>query len=49
MRISLGTLVFMVSLSVCAYPASAAEESVAIPPQITTPDSVDTKSRHAQV
>jgi hypothetical protein len=42
MRIGLGTLVLMVSLSVCAYPASAAEEPVAIPPQITTPDSVDT-------
>ena len=42
MRISLGTLVLVVSLSTGALPAFAAEEPVVIPPQITTPDSVDT-------
>ena len=42
MRISLGTLVLMVALSAGALPAFAAEDAVAIPPQITTPDSVDT-------
>ena len=42
MRISLGTLVLMVALSAGGLPAFAAENAVAIPPQITTPDSVDT-------
>jgi hypothetical protein len=42
MRISLGTLVLTVALSAGASPAFAAEDAVAIPPQITTPDSVDT-------
>jgi hypothetical protein len=42
MRIGLGTLVLMVALSGGGLPAIAAEEPVAVPPQITTPDSVDT-------
>lgn len=42
MRISLGTLVLMVSLSTGVLPVFAAEEPVVIPPQITTPDTVDT-------
>lgn len=42
MRITLGAFALMTSLAVGAYPACAAEEPVVIPPQITTPDSVDT-------
>ena len=49
MRIGLGTLVLMVSLSVCASRRARRRSRSPIPPQITTPDSVDTESRHAQV
>ena len=42
MRKSLALILLMLSASLAAHPASAEEKAVVIPPQITTPDSVDT-------